>query len=86
MRSILLAIKTKIQLALISSLFLHHNQKFGMMAVLTDGRVRDQTEISTSINADRFLLLSQHELVLASFLNERECARGRTTISPVPLA
>jgi hypothetical protein len=47
MRSILLAIKANIQLALIASLLLHHNQKFGMMAVLTDGRVRDQTEIST---------------------------------------
>jgi hypothetical protein len=86
MRSILLTIKANSPLALISSLFLHHNQKFGMMAVLTDGRVRNQTEISTSINADRFPLLSRHELVLASFLNERECARRRTTISPVPLA
>jgi hypothetical protein len=34
-------------LALISSLFLHRNQKFVMMAVLTGGQVRDQTEIST---------------------------------------
>src|SRR6266496_3164648 len=31
---------------------------------------------SSSIDADRFLLLSRHELVLASFLSERECTRG----------
>src|SRR6266487_1623541 len=46
MRSILLAIKANIQLVLIASLFLHHNQEFGMMAVHTGGQVRDQTEIS----------------------------------------
>src|SRR6516225_8116472 len=37
---------------------------------------------SSSIDADRFQLLSQHEFVLGSFLNERECIKDAQRPTP----